>query len=167
VATHFTDISRVLETEEVTYDLTGSGCQPSYFAYTHKGDRTVWLCNQYFGAPQIGIDSKFGTLDHEWSHAVSSTDDNAYGQDACHRLAATDPNRAVNNADSHEYFAELGWPASRQPSPTKTVARQPDHLDVFWMWPDGAIGSQWWDAARGQSWGDHSPFPITPPGAAR
>ena len=46
------------------------------------------------------------TLVHEWSHAVSSTDDNVYGETACHDLATTDPSKAINNADSHEYFAE-------------------------------------------------------------
>lgn len=106
VTKHYTDISNVLDTEQVTYDLTGTGCQPSYFAYTHKGDRTVWLCNQYLNAPQIGTDCKFGTLIHEWSHAVSSTDDNAYGEPNCRNLATNDPGKATNNADSHEYFAE-------------------------------------------------------------
>jgi hypothetical protein len=37
---------------------------------------------------------------------------------------------------------------------------------VFWVGQDGAIASQWWDGAPGLSWGDHQPFPITPPGAA-
>lgn len=106
VTKHYTDISNVLDTEQVTYDLTGTGCKPSYFAYTHKGDRTVWLCNQYLSAPQIGTDCKFGTLVHEWSHAVSSTDDNAYGETDCRTLATNDPGKATNNADSHEYFAE-------------------------------------------------------------
>jgi hypothetical protein len=46
------------------------------------------------------------------------------------------------------------------------VARTPDHLDVFWIGPDGAVASQWWDAAPGCGWGDHAPFPVTPPGAA-
>jgi hypothetical protein len=27
---------------------------------------------------------------------------------------------------------------------------------------DGAIGSQWWDAAPQSGWGDHVPFAITP-----
>jgi hypothetical protein len=39
-------------------------------------------------------------------------------------------------------------------------------MDVFWVGPDGAIGSTWWDGAPGASWGDHQPFPITPPEAA-
>jgi hypothetical protein len=30
----------------------------------------------------------------------------AYGTTACRSLATSNPDRAVNNADSHEYFAE-------------------------------------------------------------
>jgi hypothetical protein len=58
-------------------------------------------------------------------------------------------------------------PGAAQPgSPIAAVARTPNHIDVFWVGPDGAIGSQWWDGAPGASWGDHAPFPITPPGAS-
>jgi hypothetical protein len=103
---HYNDISNTLLTDQVTYDLTRDDCHSDWFAFTHKGDRTVWLCNLYFSAPQIGTDCKFGTLVHEWSHAVSSTDDNVYGETGCQSLATTDPGKATNNADSHEYFAE-------------------------------------------------------------
>lgn len=106
VSKHYTDISNTLNSEQVTYDLSGTSCPPDTFAYTHKGDRTIWLCGLYLNAPQSGIDCKFGTLVHEWSHAVCSTDDNAYGEPACHNLATTDPSTAICNADSHEYFAE-------------------------------------------------------------
>jgi len=42
------------------------------------------------------------------SHFVTTgnTDDYAYGQSACRDLAVKAPGDAVNNADSHEYFAE-------------------------------------------------------------
>jgi peptidyl-Lys metalloendopeptidase len=51
---------------------------------------------------------KGGTLVHESSHftANGGTNDYAYGQSACKQLAISNPNNAVNNADSHEYFAE-------------------------------------------------------------
>ncbi|HEX6526031.1 MAG TPA: hypothetical protein VF070_39365 [Streptosporangiaceae bacterium] len=66
----------------------------------------------------------------------------------------------------HTAFA-IAPPGSAQPgSAVSAVARYPNHLDVFWVGADGAIGTQWWDAAAGQSWGDHPPFAITPPGAA-
>jgi peptidyl-Lys metalloendopeptidase len=55
-----------------------------------------------------GTDSKAGTLVHEMSHfnVVAATDDWAYGQTAAKNLARTNTTRAVDNADSHEYFAE-------------------------------------------------------------
>jgi peptidyl-Lys metalloendopeptidase len=55
-----------------------------------------------------GTDSKGGTLVHEMSHftVVAGTDDLAYGQQAAAQLAISDPNKAINNADSHEYFGE-------------------------------------------------------------
>src|SRR5262249_37789057 len=66
----------------------------------------------------------------------------------------------------HPAFA-IAPPGSAAPgSHVAAVARYPSHLDVFWTGPDGAIGTQWWDAAPGQGWADHTPFPVTPPGAA-
>jgi len=37
---------------------------------------------------------------------VAGTDDWAYGQTAAAALAKSSPTKAVDNADSHEYFAE-------------------------------------------------------------
>ena len=106
VRQHFTDISRVIASETVTYDLTGAGCQADWYAYTYAGTRKVWMCSSLWSAPATGTDSKFGTVVHELSHAVSSTDDFAYGQAAARNLAATNPANAIRNADNHEYFAE-------------------------------------------------------------
>jgi hypothetical protein len=106
VTDNFGDINKTLETETVTYDHTGSGCGASWFAYTYPNTKTVWLCNSYLSAPQVGTDCKFGTLIHEWSHAVSGTDDHAYGETDAGNLATNDPAKAIDNADNHEYFAE-------------------------------------------------------------
>jgi peptidyl-Lys metalloendopeptidase len=48
------------------------------------------------------------TLIHEMSHftVVAGTDDWAYGESAAAKLAKNNPTKAVDNADSHEYFAE-------------------------------------------------------------
>ena len=92
--------------ESVTYDFSGTDCDSDVFAWTNKGSRTVHLCSLYISAPQIGTDCKFGTLVHEWSHAVSSTDDYAYGETNAGNLANTDPGKAIDNADNHEYFTE-------------------------------------------------------------
>ena len=62
----------------------------------------------FWTAPITGTDSRGGTLLHEMSHftVVAGTDDWAYGQTAAGALAGSDPARAVDNADSHEYFGE-------------------------------------------------------------
>jgi hypothetical protein len=65
----------------------------------------------------------------------------------------------------HQPFPITPPGAARPDSPIAAVARASDHLDVFWIGPDGAIGSTWWHDGAGNSWGDHQPFPITPPGA--
>ena len=62
----------------------------------------------FWNAPNTGRDSKAGTLVHETSHfnVVAGTNDYVYGATGAHNLAVSDPSRAINNADNHEYFAE-------------------------------------------------------------
>ncbi|HXU45725.1 MAG TPA: M35 family metallo-endopeptidase [Thermoanaerobaculia bacterium] len=81
----------------------------SLYAYVFSNQPYhVHLCGAFFAAPATGTDSKAGTLVHETSHftVVAGTNDYAYGQTACKKLATKTPNKAINNADSHEYFAE-------------------------------------------------------------
>jgi hypothetical protein len=66
----------------------------------------------------------------------------------------------------HGHFAITPPNAARRGGAIAAVARLPEHLDVFWIGPDGGIGSTWWDSAPGMSWGDHTPFGIAPPGSA-
>ncbi|CAM5370178.1 IgA Peptidase M64 OS=Streptomyces griseomycini OX=66895 GN=FHS37_002589 PE=4 SV=1 [Streptomyces griseomycini] len=40
------------------------------------------------------------------------------------------------------------------------VARNSNHLDVFWAGSDGQIWSTWWDRVPDMGWRDHFPFPI-------
>ena len=53
--------------------------------------------------------------------------------------------------------------AARADSPITAVAQLPEQLDVFWIGPDGGVGSAAWNANSGWS----APFPIAPPNAAR
>ena len=70
----------------------------------------------------------------------------------------------ANNAQWNQPFP-LTPPNAAQPGAIAAVARTPDHLDVFWVGPDGAIGSNWWDlGANNAQW--NQPFPLTPPNAA-
>jgi peptidyl-Lys metalloendopeptidase len=102
---NFAAVKKRMETVVFTYNLSGSGCGRGVFAYTYKGTSTIWFCDQFWAAPANGTDSRAGTVLHEHTHSDASTDDNVYGQDGCRGLAKSDPDKAVENADTHEYYA--------------------------------------------------------------
>ncbi len=84
-------------------------CRKSYYAYVNPNSPyVITVCNAFWTAPALGTDSKAGTLIHEMSHfnVVAGTNDWVYGQSGAKNLAITDPAKAIDNADSHEYFAE-------------------------------------------------------------
>jgi peptidyl-Lys metalloendopeptidase len=106
VRSHFVNIDNAIRTKAITFDC---GCTESAYAYVYPNrPYEIFLCNAFWSAPNSGTDSKSGTIVHELSHfnVVASTNDWAYGQSACRSLARSSPSRAVDNADSHEYFAE-------------------------------------------------------------
>ncbi|MEO7430801.1 MAG: M35 family metallo-endopeptidase, partial [Dokdonella sp.] len=106
VRTHFTNIASALSSQPYTFNC---GCNDSSYAYVYPTQPyKVYLCGAFWSAPNTGTDSRAGTLIHETSHfnIVAGTDDWAYGQTAAHNLAGSNTTRAVDNADSHEYFAE-------------------------------------------------------------
>lgn len=106
VTTHFNNISSALNTAAITVDCS---CTDSSYAYVYPTQPyKIYVCNAFWAAPLTGTDSKGGTLVHEMSHfnVVASTDDWAYGQSAAASLAISNPAKAIDNADSHEYFAE-------------------------------------------------------------
>ncbi|MEV0674930.1 M35 family metallo-endopeptidase [Actinosynnema sp. NPDC050436] len=106
---HFVKIREHMEDTVITYDLEPAGCKSSVYAYVYPNQPTkIYLCGQFWKAPGTGTDSKAGTIVHEQSHFTvnGGTDDYKYGQDACKKLAKDDPDKAVMNADNHEYFAE-------------------------------------------------------------
>lgn len=104
VKLNYTAVKTRMETIQFTYDLTGSGCGSGVFAYTYKGTSTIWFCDQFWAASATGTDSKAGTVLHEHTHSDASTDDNVYGQASCRAMAINQPNKAIANADSHEYY---------------------------------------------------------------
>ncbi|MFZ5544215.1 MAG: M35 family metallo-endopeptidase [Pseudomonadota bacterium] len=104
--THFNNIQSAFNNAALTLDCS---CRESAYAYVYPNQPyKIYLCNAFWGAPMTGTDSKGGTLIHEMSHfnVVAGTDDWAYGQSAAARLARSNPTRALDNADNHEYFAE-------------------------------------------------------------
>lgn len=110
VTANFTAIRDAFENRPVRIDCD---CDEPYFAYVYPArPYTVWVCRAFWTAPVTGTDSRGGTLLHELSHfdVVAGTDDHVYGQAGAAELARTAPQRAVDNADSHEYFGENSPP---------------------------------------------------------
>jgi hypothetical protein len=80
-------------------------------------------------------------------------------------VASTWANPRVDNGAWHAPFPITPPGASRVNSPIAAVTRLEGALDVFWIGPDGAVGTTWANPNidRGE-W--HPPFPITEPQAA-
>lgn len=103
---HYSKIKTAFDTAAVVVDCS---CNDSAYAYVYPSSPyRIYVCNAFWSAPTTGTDSKAGTLVHEMSHfsIVAGTDDWAYGQSAAKSLAISNPTRALDNADSHEYFSE-------------------------------------------------------------
>jgi peptidyl-Lys metalloendopeptidase len=103
---HFSAINSAFNNQSV---VVSCACTSTAYAYVYPTQPyKIYVCKAFWNAPNTGTDSKAGTLVHEMSHfnVVAATDDHAYGQSACKSLATSNPTRALDNADSHEYFAE-------------------------------------------------------------
>ena len=106
-AMHFTALQDAFQNKALTLDCKCK--KQNIYAYVYPTQPyKIYLCGAFWAAANTGTDSRAGTLIHEMSHfnVVASTDDWAYGQTAAASLAVTDPAKALDNADSHEYFAE-------------------------------------------------------------
>ncbi len=109
VRSHYSGISNALNNLTVTYDCACMPSAASAYAYVYPTQPyRIYLCNAFWSAPNAGTDSRGGTIIHEMSHfnVLGGTDDHAYGQTAAKNLARTNPKRAIDNADNHEYFSE-------------------------------------------------------------
>jgi len=103
---NFGAISGAMNTANVTFDCSS---KRNVYAYVYPNQPyRIYLGRVFWSAPPTGTDSKAGTLIHEMSHftVVAGTDDVVYGQTGARSLAQSDPESAIRNADSHEYFAE-------------------------------------------------------------
>lgn len=105
--THYTNEVTAFTTKPLTLDCSCNDSGTYAYVYANQPYK-IYLCGAFWSAPMTGTDSKGGTLVHEMSHfnVVASTDDWAYGQTAAANLAKKNPTKALDNADSHEYFAE-------------------------------------------------------------
>lgn len=106
VERNFNAIADAMTNAGINFDCK---CKQNYYAYVYPSEPyNIYLCRVFWQAPLSGTDSKAGTLIHEMSHfnVVAATDDVVYGQSGAKSLAISNPNDAIKNADSHEYFAE-------------------------------------------------------------
>ena len=107
VQTHFSNEVTAFTTKPLTLDCSCNDADTYAYVYPDSPYK-IYVCGAFWDAPMTGTDSKGGTLVHEMSHftVVAGTDDWAYGQTAAAALAKSNPTKAIDNADSHEYFAE-------------------------------------------------------------
>ena len=108
VRQHFVDIDAAMD-QNAGQVKVNCGCNQNYYAYVYPTrPYEIFVCRAFWTAPNTGTDSRAGTLIHEMSHFnnVAGTDDHVYGQSGAKSLAISDPAAAIDNADSHEYFAE-------------------------------------------------------------
>lgn len=110
VASHYKNINGN-NFSSFTYDCTCT--DPAKYGTIHPdvfGE--VYLCGAFWRAPMTGTDSKAGVLVGLASQFIRNggNEDYAYGQTACRQLATGNPDAAVLNADSHQYFAENNPP---------------------------------------------------------
>ena len=106
VKSHYVALKDAFANKPITVDC---GCNKTYYAYVYPTKPyVIYVCKAFWSAPMTGTDSKGGTLVHEMSHfnVVAGTDDWVYGQSGAASLAISDPTKAIDNADSHEYFGE-------------------------------------------------------------
>jgi len=113
VKKNFREIWETHKGKKIRFDCTKQGCKPTWGAYVYKGGKLeVFLCNMFWhfsARPGSGSYSQGGIILHEISHEVAGTDDHAYGDSKCKSLAKTDPDDAVDNADSYRIFARESY----------------------------------------------------------
>ena len=75
-------------------------------------------------------------------------------------------NPVVDSGNWRPAFSIASAGSARADSPVASVVRYGNSVDVFWIAPDGSIHTTWSNpGVDSGNW--HSPFAMTPPGAAR
>jgi len=108
---HFQKISDLLAKKTFAVDCDPSQCSSGVYAYVYPNDSqlTVNLCSAFWSASSsMNYDCQPGVFIHEMSHftVIAGTDDVTYGTNGAMELAKKTPNKAILNADNHEYFFE-------------------------------------------------------------
>lgn len=95
------------------------GCEADEYAWVYTDEPyLIHICPSYFTLPSLANlrpgtrasnnGTREGTIIHEVSHflVVAETDDHCYSRSECSRMAQRDAARAIENADSYQYYAE-------------------------------------------------------------
>lgn len=124
IRSHYQHIHDMLyKTRTLILACEERNCNHDLFGYSQSN--SISVCPEFFAARMAeGYDSQAGTLIHELSHIAADTDDNAYGTGAVRILAHEHPERAINNADSYQYFFEAVTGAN---VPFRTAGWTPDN----------------------------------------
>lgn len=104
------------------------GCSSGEYAFVYAAVPYVMhLCPAFFNLPHLAAlqpgaqrsenGTREGTIVHELTHfrIVADTEDHCYSRSMCSDMARTNPRRAIDNADSYQYFTEDVTYFSRQP----------------------------------------------------
>ena len=104
------------------------GCNAGEYAWVFANQPyRMHLCPPFFTLPPLtelrpgdrrsNNGTREGTIVHELSHFlhVANTEDHCYSRNECTRMARNDARRAINNADSYQYFTEDVTYFARQP----------------------------------------------------
>ena len=104
------------------------GCSAGEYAWVYADEPYLMhLCPSFFNLPPLTAlrpgdrrsdnGTREGTIVHEISHFlhVAATDDHCYSRTECSRMAQNDARRAIDNADSYQYFTEDVTYYARQP----------------------------------------------------
>ena len=109
----FNKIYDAFENKNISFDCgtckQDESMYSSTYAYVYPNAQyQVYLCGAFWNSSTTGTDTQAGTLIHEVSHftVIAGTNDYAYGQEDAQKLAKETPNKAVNNAENYDYFAE-------------------------------------------------------------
>lgn len=112
IRSHFDKMAR-FQFSAITYDCT---CiDPGSYGHVNPSNPgMIVLCGRFWSAPAVGADSKAGSLVALVSEFTvnGGTQGFATGQLKCKQLASNNPERAVSNADSHQYFAVNSPPSA-------------------------------------------------------
>ncbi|SMY09585.1 hypothetical protein LOM8899_03754 [Flavimaricola marinus] len=119
---NFKSVYQSIVTEEITGQCLNSyesSCKGGTYAFINRNRPFfVNFCPPFFRLPtmtgvsptsnEMANGTQEGTIIHELSHfeQTADTDDLCYSRPDCMAMARSDPNGALRNADSFQYFAE-------------------------------------------------------------